>query len=62
MRPDEQRPEQQPDQITDLPIRDATDATDVADKVKGGDGTTTTTSTILKQQHDTAAGTIANMR
>ena len=62
MRPEEQRPEQHPDEITDLPVRDATDAADVADKIKGGDGTTTTLSNVMKQQQDTTKNTISNLR
>jgi hypothetical protein len=61
MRPEEQRPEQHPDEITDLPVREATDA-DVADKIKGGEGTTTTLSNVMKQQQDTTKNTISNLR
>ena len=62
MRPEEQRPEQQPEEITDLPIREATDAAGVADKIKGGDGLTPPVSNILKTTHDTAQNSISNVR
>jgi len=59
MRSDEQRPEQQPEQISDLPTPDATDAADAADQIKGG---ATTVSNLQQQTSDAKKNIISNTK
>jgi hypothetical protein len=62
MRPDDRTTDPSSDQLADLPQPAATDASPVADQVKGGGTATTTTSNMLKTNNDTQASIIANMK
>jgi hypothetical protein len=64
MRPDEQQQRDESEQVTNLPAPKATDASPIADRVKGGATTTTTTTTsnMTKTFNDANSSTIGNLK